>query len=629
MSGFAGAYFLDGRLAEGACLESMVEALAERGPDGFGIWHDGPIGLGHRMLWTTPESLSEKLPFCSRTRDLAITADARIDNREELIAALGLAGRPPVEIADSELILNSYERWGESCPEKLLGDFAFAVWDRRKQTVFCARDHMGLKPFYYYKSDKVFLFASEMKALFAFPEAPRKLNETMVANYLTATFFDTAATFYRDILRLPPGHSMTVSRDNTSLRCYWSLDPSREVRLPSDESYAETLREIFAEAVRCRLRSAYPVGSELSGGLDSSSVTCMARNILSERGSGPLHTFSAVFNDVPECDERRYINAVLAQGGLEPHFVRADCLNPLGDIELLFGQLDEPFWLPSMFMYRAMYKASRSQGVRVLLSGDDGDNAVGYGDGYITELALAGRWIAAGREILRLAERLERSPWRAAKHYAIRPLLRPLIPRPVLRFRRFLHSRLRGPSEIINPRFARRLAFVTDQEILPPVKVGRSRLDQWRNLTDGVNVRGCEGFNQAGARFFIELRYPFFDRRLLEFCLAVPPSQKLCQGWIRMIMRRALHGILPPTIQWRGGKTDLKPNFDRALLMFGGQTLKDVMANETAVLERYVNLAGLCKTYRNFISGQKGGDSFKLWSAVTCALWLRQTNLNP
>jgi asparagine synthase (glutamine-hydrolysing) len=206
MSGICGIYYLDGRPVDPVDLTNMVDILAHRGPDGAHIWHDGPVGLGHRMLWTTPESLTEQLPY--ERNGLVITADARIDNRDELIATLGLTGRQAVEIADSQLILAAYEKWGEQCPEKLLGNFAFVIWDSRKQQLFCARDHFGAKPFYYYQSHRIFTFASEIKALVCLSEVPRRLNETRVADHLLMNFEDRVITFYRDILRLSAAHSV-------------------------------------------------------------------------------------------------------------------------------------------------------------------------------------------------------------------------------------------------------------------------------------------------------------------------------------------------------------------------------------------------------------------------------------
>ena len=225
MSGVAGVYFLDGRPVDRGLLERMTDSITHRGPDGVGIWNSGPVGLGHRMLWTTPESLHEQLPLEDKTAKIVLTADARIDNRDELMAVLDLPRNTEREISDGELILSAYEKWGEQCPEKLVGDFAFAIWDERKQRLFLARDHFGVKPLYYYRSDRVFVFASEIKALLCLPEVPRRLNEARVADYLTVMMEDKTVTFYREIFRLPAGHSMTVSREGAPARPYWALDP--------------------------------------------------------------------------------------------------------------------------------------------------------------------------------------------------------------------------------------------------------------------------------------------------------------------------------------------------------------------------------------------------------------------
>jgi len=269
MSAILGIYYLDCRPVDRMDLDRMIETLAHRGSDGSGVWNDKSVGLGHRMLWTTPESLHEQLPLTSKNGDLTITADARIDNRDELLAALGLAAWAHGEITDSELILRAYEHWGDGAPERLVGDFAFAVWDERRQALFCARDHLGVKPFYYHQSGRVVAFASEVKALFTVPAVPRRLNATRVGDYLGGIFEDQAGTFYRDVCRLPAGHFMVVAPGTARTQSYYRLDPSREIRLRSDDEYADAFRERFTEAVRDRLRSAYPVGSSLSGGLDS------------------------------------------------------------------------------------------------------------------------------------------------------------------------------------------------------------------------------------------------------------------------------------------------------------------------------------------------------------------------
>src|SRR5262249_21169187 len=180
MSGIFGIHFLNGAPVSDPQLKRMSGLLAHRGPDGEGRWCDHSVGLGHRMLCTTPEAITEQVPLVDRAGSLVITADARLDNRVELISALGVSANS----SDGELILAAYRKWGEACPEHLLGDFAFAIWDARDQSLFCARDHFGVRPFYYYLSQSIFVFATEIKALFSMPEVQRKLNEVRLGDHL-------------------------------------------------------------------------------------------------------------------------------------------------------------------------------------------------------------------------------------------------------------------------------------------------------------------------------------------------------------------------------------------------------------------------------------------------------------
>ena len=631
MSGIIGIYCLDGRPIDPMVLERMGESIAHRGQDGAGMWNSGPVGLGHRMRWTTPESLHEQLPLVNKTGKLILTADARIDNRDELMAALDLTGHPGRVISDGELILSAYERWGECCPEKLLGDFAFAIWDGRKQHLFLARDHFGVKPFYYYRSDRLFVFASEIKALFNIPEVPRRLNEARVADYLAPMMEDKTVTFYQEIFRLPPRHSMTVNREEARARSYWALDPAREVRFKSDAEYAEAFRQLFTEAVRCRLRSAFPVGSMLSGGLDSSSVVCVARALLREDGNQRLHTFSATFDDVPECDERGFINAVLAQGGLEPHFVRADRISPLTDLDRIFHHEDEAFWVPNLFMlWGGVYNAARQQGVRVLLDGCEGDITVSHGYAHLADLTRTGRWWALMTEVGGLSKNLDASPWKILWRLGIRPV----VPEPVVRTWRVLRKRQRPEHDInsiTKPDFARRYPGLSqgidDFSENPSRPVCLSTRSHWDDLTSGFNAYALEVADKATAAFSIEPRHPFYDRRLAEFCLALPPEQKLHQGWTRVIMRRALAGLLPDEIAWRGSKANLSQNFARGLLAFERETLEDVILNDSQSIEAYVDMAALRKTYDQYVSGGRYSDAETVWKAVTLASWLRHTGL--
>ena len=647
----------------------MTSILAHRGPDGQGVWSDGPIGFGHRMLRTSSQSQGERHPLVSTTGDLVLTADARIDNRRELLSALGRGSTTP-HIADSELILAAYERWGERCAERLLGDFAFAIWDRRRQTVFCARDHFGVKPFYYYCSGRAFVFASEIKALLCIPEVPRRLNEARVAEYLAEVFDDKSSTFYQHIVRLPPSHSMTVSSNGERLRKYWTLDPSRELRLSSEEDYDEAFREVFTEAVRCRLTDASQLGSTLSGGLDSSSVTCVARKLLAENGSHTLQTLSVVFNESPECDERPFINTVLAQGGLEPHYISADPVSPLTDIDSVLWHQDEPFFNPNMYIMWEIVKAANRHGVRVLLDGVAGDIAVGHGVAYLgelarqgrwdafasgsqrlsnyfqrpatfyleryglthlRELARKGRWLALARQTVEVSKHFDVSPWSLAYRHG----LRPLAPSSLGRARQALglgRFRKATSEPFIHPEFSKRIGLderVEESRRSRPKSAATPREAHCRSLDSGVNPFNFEILDRAAAAFSVELRHPFADTRMVEFCLSLPAEYKLRDGWSRFILRHAMGGILPDQVRWRERHSNLAPNFVRALRAFEGRRLEDMAQNDFAAVREYVDPVPLRAAYRGFVRKDAPGSEVPIWKSLTLALWLEHTGLGP
>lgn len=417
MSGIAGLFLTDARPASRPALERMVETIKHRGPQQTGLWTDGSVGLGHCLFATTPETLHEPLPFYDALRNLAVTADARIDNRADLLPQLDFGPLPPSEIPDSLLILRAYEKWGEDCPEKLLGDFAFALWDGKRQALFCARDPFGVRPFFYYHGQGLFAFASEIKALLALPDVPRRINENRVLESL-ATYCDNEAdTFYQNIFSLPPAHQMRVDANGQVLRRYWNLNPTRELRLRSDARYAEAFRECFLEAVRCQVRRAGRVGSTLSGGLDSSSIACAARDFLRAEGGAPLPTFSLIFDDVPQSDERSFMQAALDRGGMEAHFIRGDKIGPLWEVDEVLRHEDEPFHAPNLFLHWAMYREAKNAGISILLDGLDGDTTVSHGIARLPEMARRGQWPGLLREarLLALWLRQAQSPIRTDK----------------------------------------------------------------------------------------------------------------------------------------------------------------------------------------------------------------------
>lgn len=624
MSAIAGVYLLDGSSVNQKDLKRMKDCLSHRGPDGSGLWSEGSVGLAHQMLWTTPESLREKLPL--EADSLVITADARIDNRDELIPALGLSK----EASDSEVILKAFERWGRSCVDKLLGDFAFVVWDRAKGELFCVRDHMGVKPFYYYyQPDEIFAFATELKALLAWG-VPRRINEVRIGDYLAMIIEDREITFYQDILRLPPANFIVISPNDLRKEQYWELDPKREIRLGSDEEYERAFRDIFREAVRCRLRSAFPVGSMLSGGLDSSSIVCMARELLPK--DRPLKTFSAVFNTVKECDERPYIEAVLAGGDLEAHYIYGDKIGPLTDIDSMLWHEDQPFFMPNLFLNWAIYQEARSKNVRIIFDGFGGDSAVSYGKTYITELAGKGRLVY----MLKEAKDMSRIFRLSSRHILLQYAFYPFIPdslRQLWRMLRGLENDSMEDIKIANSDFVERIDLKDRRNALEvmwskPARTARD--DHWHQLASGIIPLVLEVCNMAAAAFSIEVRNPFLDKRLLEFCLALPGDQKLRRGWTRSIMRRALRNVLPNEIFCRSNKGILSQNFTYGLRSSQQVLLENVIFNGKNKLGTYVNVSDLHGSYQRLISHEELPEDmgFNIWLVTILALWF-ELNAKP
>lgn len=622
MSGIAGLYGFDRDDFDETSVREMTETISHRGPDGSDVWYGEDAGLGHQLFATTPEAEHADLPM--EKDGLVITADCRIDNRDELFAALDVSG-PREKVPDCELILEAYREWGEECPEKLLGAFAFAVWDSNAERLFCARDHMGVKRLYYHQGDGMFAFGSEIKSVLAVEAVPYRVNEVRIGDML-AGIFDKKSTFYEEVFRLQPGHSMVVDFDGASLQEYWSLDPTRTIKLDSFESYVERFQELFAEAVRCRLRSNLPVGSTLSGGLDSSSVACMARDLLDERGEGnPLPTFSVVFDEVTESDERTYIETVLAQGGFDFYYIYGDQTSPLEDIEASMDYLDEPVIANNLFLHREIYREAETQGVQVLLDGAGGDQTLSKGKGYFENLLRMGRFGTLVSELNAYAT-IEDEPIRSV---VWSELVAKLAPEPARILWRWVHRRP-NPDDELNPvlddKFIDRIGL-TNRYREYEESWGFSSQRQYHHqlLDSATNMLDLEMTDALGSRFGIEPRFPMFDKRLVEFCLAVPDHHKLKNGWSRVLLRESMDRILPSKIQWRSSKGNLAHNFYYTLREHDGAINEELLENDNKLLNPFVDSEALRASFERFRSGDEDNALYEVWWPISLEMWLQHS----
>lgn len=577
MSGICGIFNLDGAPVGATEIESMTSLLERRGPDRTGHWREGPVAMGHTLLATTPELAIEPQPVRDAATGCVITADVRLDNRDELLSTLGLADRRGV-LGDAGLILAAYLRWGDTCVDRLLGDFAFAIWDPRDRRLFCARDHFGMRPFYYHHAaGRFFMFASEPRAILVLPRVPYRIDDGRVADALVSglEWIDFTSTFFEEVYRLAPAHALTVPAAGMRSRRYWELHAGPLLRLPSDEAYSEAFLEVFNEAVRCRLRSAGPVGSMLSGGMDSGSVVAIASDLLAAQGRGPLPTFSGVGPDPESCVETRAIHASLTMAGLAPTLVDYTQLDELApDLERLLREIDEPFDA-QMTVLRALYLLANRQGVKVLLDGAGGDIALGHGD-YLTWLMRCGRLWRVYREqagLWRFFSGGEPPPaprvWLAVLVEAGRSFAPGFVRAAARSFRhgRAVPWALR--NSLLSPALARRVDLAERLQRLAAhglaARTGDYREDRARMVHYNM-VAGRERYDRAASALGVEPRDPFMDRRLMAFCLSLPGDQLLRGGWPKILLRRALAGRLPDDVRWRSGKEHLGGDFTKSLM---------------------------------------------------------------
>ena len=529
----------------GGPLAAAMAALDAYGTDG-GEWRATGVALGVRR-----PSVAGAL-CVDAGAGLVVATDARLDDREELCGALGIPRAERAGLADGDLILRAYRRWGRDCPDHLLGDYAFAVWDAKQRVLVCARDHIGAKPLYYAVTPQRFAFASAVEAVLAVPFVDDGLDEATVAAHLTrVTLATTTRTFFKAVRKLPPGHTLAVgsgSRCTARLRRYWHPERTPRAAPAPDGVYGEQLLHLCSQAVKARLPGAGPASVHLSGGLDSSGVAVLAARELRRQGRPPPLAFSWLpargrtspgTAGTPEYDR---VDAVCEQEKLTV-FHRSPSV---GDMAAL---LSRDVARPGVHVHlneEVVQRRAAERGVEVLLSGWGGDEGVSFdGRGRNAHLLLSGRW---GRLLASSRER-GANPLKFLAGVAL-PLVHPRLPGDLgrlLRGQELLHRRW-----LIDPAFARRV------EPLPepvPRFVGVRRTQLWL-LQAGHLAERIEGWAAGGVRHGIEYRYPLLDRRLLEFALGLPPEQFRHGGWSRWLMRRALAPMLPAEVCWHPGKTD-------------------------------------------------------------------------
>jgi len=538
MSGIVGIINTDGAPVDRDLLVRLTASLDYRGPDARAVWIDGHVGFGHTTLRTTDESVHERQPL-SLDGHVWVTADARVDGRVELRDKLGgerVAGLDPV--TDVELILHAYRRWDTGCVDHLLGDFAFAIWDGRKQRLFCARDHFGVKPFFYARVGNVLLFGNTLNCLRLHPGVSDALNEVAIGDFLLCgQNQDAATTTFADIQRLPGAHCLALLGDQLSVSRYWSLPIDGHIRYKRSSDYVDHFKEILCTAVDDRLRT-NRVAVEMSGGLDSTSIAATAKEMLARRGEPfDIRAYSFVYDRLIP-DQERHFSGLAAQALAIPIAYLAADDYPLFEPDAKTGgSIPEPYYLFQQAKANAdFYRMVAAHG-RVLLTGWDGDALLSESPKlYFRELVKKG-------ELADLAGGLG---WYIGVKHTFPPMgIRTWVKRRLGRY----PVRSTYPSWV-DPAFAARTNmrarwahYNAERRPTHPTRPRTSTMlcvPNWWALFERYDA-GVTGLP-------IDARHPLIDRRLVEYVLAIPPVP-----WsiAKEVLRVAMVGTLPDAVRLR------------------------------------------------------------------------------
>ncbi|GFN31060.1 asparagine synthase-related protein [Paenibacillus xylaniclasticus] len=542
----------------------LIEACSHCPADDIRYWHSKKLVLGSRNQWITPESVNEILPRYDASLQLAIAADAILDNREQLFNKLHIPAEARHGMTDSELIMLAYTKWGQDSPKHLIGDFVFILWDEKRNEMFGARDLAGSRTLYYYHGPEAFAFCSLQSPLFALPYIPKHLNENWLAEFLAIPLSidssDAHSTVYRHIHQVPPGHSITLSEGRLTLNRYSTFIPKERIRLSSDQEYEEAFRDIFHSAVTSKLRTRKQVGATLSGGLDSGSVASFAARALQNQGKR-LYTYSSVpvpsFEDwtAPNLapNERSYIEDAVAHiGNIDSRYLDFEGRSPLTEVEDWLDILESPYkFFENSFWIKGIYEQASRQDIGILLTGARGNNSISWGSmaSYCAYLLRRFALLRFYRQATLFSRQMR------IRRSRLFPMLgRLAFPSAAqLPFFKSSDASAMPVAAMIHPDFAQRTDVYTrlrhKKAYLEEAHAGFQ--EEREQYFDDLAVFNLQGTSSAklSARYGIWERDPTADVRVVRFCLSIPLEQFVKNGISRSLIRRSTAGYLPDQIR--------------------------------------------------------------------------------
>jgi len=602
-----------------ALLKDMNDIIHYRGPDDEGFYYDdnNGIGFGHRRLSIIDLSPLGHQPMSNDEETLWITYNGEVYNYLEIKDELKSKGYSFKSTSDTEVIIKAYEEWGEDCVKHFNGMWAFALWDKKNNKLFCSRDRFGIKPFYYFINDNVFVFASEIKQILLHPDYKFSPNKSTIYDFLTCNPLNHSdETLYTDIKQISGSNSLIL---DLSKHCpqpiisqYWDIDLEKELKGLTEDEYKKLFYEKFYKSITLRLRSDVPVGSCLSGGLDSSAIVCIVNKQLKESGQPFIQkTFSSCFED-KRFDEREYITEVEKYTGVDGNHIFPCVEKLLDNLENLIWHQDGPIHSISMFAQREVFRCAKETGMTVMLDGQGGDEVLGgyhkfFWDYYV-DLFKELKFLKLFSEIKLCHKELGYSYVNIFKAF-----YRALMPQ---------NYKKRVYPQWLKKEFCDEYAPISKSLQLFTTQFTKSNVKNWFYIllkySNMPTLLHYEDRNSMTSS--IESRVPFLDYELVEFLFSVPTNLKIKNSVSKYLLRESLKDMMPEKIINRKDKMGfvtpdnvwLETHFkDRFLEIIESKHLQDLEIFNTVSLKAFVN--EYLKSGRMIIP---------IWKIITLGLWL-------
>jgi asparagine synthase (glutamine-hydrolysing) len=604
-----------GRAAQVETAAAMARELDHRGPDGAGAFDAPGVALGFRRLAILDLSEAGMQPFASEDGRHVLVHNGEIYNYRELRAELEGRGHRFRSATDTEVILAAYREWGERCVERFNGMWAFALWDDAERRLFCSRDRFGVKPFYYRHEGGRFAFASELKAFRGDPAFRAEANLPLVRDYVEhGTLEHTDETFFAGVRKLPPAHSLAVDGRGLRLWRYWQL----ALEPPPDDAH-ELVRSLFVDSVRLRLRSDVPVGTCLSGGLDSSAIACVVDHLMRTEAESTLpvgerqRTFTAYFEGAGY-DERPYAEAVVERTRSSAHWVSFGSRDVLEVLPRVVETQDEPFGSTSIVAQWFVLREAAEAGLKVMLDGQGGDEVFA---GYPVYVGSRLADLLLGAHLLELRSQVaaQRRVQGASRSAVAQALVRPLAPE---RLKRLVRARVKGTSGLVGP-----VLSEVDGGYEPPPSPFPDRL---RRQMAAILAHGLPELlryeDRNSMAHSLEARVPFLDYRLVQACFSVRPEQLLDAGVTKVLLRRSLRDLLPPLVRDRVDKIGFATPESRWLREDLGAFAAEVFASRSFADRGLFDVDAVRERLRAHREGRLEGAQ-GLWRVLNTELWAR------